>query len=867
MRLHVARPRPVGKPWEKGQGGTIRGWAHIPGILFHHQRSSSAMSFGDAPGEAVPLPAPSTDDTETQDQSGEAVNLGLDHGALSEQAIDVTHTVLPSPLKEHESKAVKSSPPHPTMASRPPPTLAFVERDLWRMLQSLPVPMHRITPKIAVRLVAQILFRFRFLATDVLYDLALVFLRLIVLIFFREIQPRSSYRIPRKGPVIFVGAPHHNQFLDPLLVASEARQVGRRVSFLIAQKSTERPFIGRLSRMLQSIPVRRPADDAKKGKGVLTLHPSGDPTLLQGIGTSFTEQMEARGQIVLPKETEYATVDIVEVLSDTEVRIKKPFTEESALQALKGELPAYRHMKGSPYKCFPYVNQTEMYSSVYKQLSDGGCLCIFPEGGSHDRTDLLPLKAGVVIRALGAMANDPKLDVQIVPVGLSYFHPHKFRSRAVIEFGHPLHVPNALVELFKKGGEEKRQAVADMLDIVFDGLKSVTVRAPDYETLMMIQASRRLLQLPGQHLSLADKVEQNRKLCIGYLQFKDHPKVQALRTSVLTYNKHLKQVGIRDHQVERANRSILRSFALLMYRLGLLTFWGGCALPGAILNAPIIILAKIVSARKAKEALAASQVKVKGRDVLATWKVLVSLGVTPVLYMMYSGIATYYAWRLPIGIWHKRLMPAYMMVGLPIMSYGVIKISEVGVDVYKSLPPLFASLLPGRRRVIERLQRERINLTSQLHTTLRELEPEGWDYTDIASGSYTSKAPPKPDELEMLTRNGRQIDSSGGHSLSHPMNLVDEWLFGWGASRQRGVWGGHRRAVVEDDLGPDYEEALSVYSTRASDSASAQRASHQQGLRRRRSSQDYRQRREQTSSEGHRTPPTKSTPILPAPDM
>jgi 1-acyl-sn-glycerol-3-phosphate acyltransferase len=30
-------------------------------------------------------------------------------------------------------------------------------------------------------------------------------------IFFREIRSRGSYRIPRRGPVIFVAAPHANQ--------------------------------------------------------------------------------------------------------------------------------------------------------------------------------------------------------------------------------------------------------------------------------------------------------------------------------------------------------------------------------------------------------------------------------------------------------------------------------------------------------------------------------------------------------------------------------------------------------------------------------------------------------------------------------
>ena len=87
--------------------------------------------------------------------------------------------------------------------------------------------------------------------------------------------------------------------------------------------------------------------------------------------------------------------------------------------------------------------------------------------------------------ALGAMANDPHVKVKIVPVGLSYFHPHRFRSRAVVEFGTALDVPPELVDMYKEGGSQKREAVSKLLDYIYDALKTVTIRAPDYETLMV----------------------------------------------------------------------------------------------------------------------------------------------------------------------------------------------------------------------------------------------------------------------------------------------------------------------------------------------------------------------------------------------
>lgn len=68
-------------------------------------------------------------------------------------------------------------------------------------------------------------------------------------IFFRDIEARGSHHIPETGPVFFVGAPHANQFLDPIVLN---RHSGRRISYLIAKKSYDRPFIGHLSKFAGS---------------------------------------------------------------------------------------------------------------------------------------------------------------------------------------------------------------------------------------------------------------------------------------------------------------------------------------------------------------------------------------------------------------------------------------------------------------------------------------------------------------------------------------------------------------------------------------------------------------------------------------
>ncbi|ETS59911.1 hypothetical protein PaG_05883 [Moesziomyces aphidis] len=728
--------------------------------------------------------------------------------------------------KEYQRKAkhlslAKSPKPVPHARPGDSPSFQAVLKDFDRLLRSLPIPLHRLVPTIVARIICRVFRSQNIMASNIAFDIALFFWRIIINLFFREIRPRSAWRVPREGPVIFVAAPHHNQFLDPLLLASEVRRAsGRRVAFLIAEKSIKRRFIGAAARIMQSIPVARAADSAKKGQGYISLHPSGDSLLLQGHGTAFKSQLQPKGQIMLPKACGHATVEVVEIISDTEVRIKKELKDARALDMLRGKVPQQdtsKHDKksikaaakamdkvdhdlsdgvGCKYSCLPFVDQTQMYAKVYEKLAEGGCLGIFPEGGSHDRTDLLPLKAGVVIMALGAMSANRDLNVRIVPVGLSYFHPHKFRSRAVVEFGSPIDVPRELVGLFDEGGEGKRKAVGEMMDIVYDGLKGVTLRAPDFETLMVVQAGRRLYRAPGQSLSLGQTVELNRKFIMGYLQFKDEPRVVKLRQEVLQYNKKLRYAGLRDHQVERATRAGWRSLGLLAYRLGLLGLWGGLALPGAVLNSPIIILAKIISHKKAKEALAASQVKVAGRDVLATWKVLVSLGVAPILYSFYAAMATVLAHKYELSPRTRALMPLYTLVVLPTMSYSALKFAEVGIDIYKSLPPLFVSLIPGNHKTILDLQQTRAKISADMHALIDELAPQVWD--DFAENRMlpNAAAPPAPERDALVWK---QKNASGGASndaLSHPLQWMDERLFGWGRRRRSST----RRSMTAEEI-------------------------------------------------------------------
>lgn len=53
--------------------------------------------------------------------------------------------------------------------------------------------------------------------TNWIYDVFLWIFSILVDLFFREVHPRGSWKVPRRGPVIFVAAPHANQVYDETL--------------------------------------------------------------------------------------------------------------------------------------------------------------------------------------------------------------------------------------------------------------------------------------------------------------------------------------------------------------------------------------------------------------------------------------------------------------------------------------------------------------------------------------------------------------------------------------------------------------------------------------------------------------------------
>ncbi|KAJ5904485.1 acyltransferase [Penicillium tannophilum] len=569
-----------------------------------------------------------------------------------------------------------------------------------------------------------------------LYDLVLWLFTCALDLFFREIYPRGAWRIPERGPVLIVAAPHANQFVDSAILMHLLKsQAKRRVSFLIAQKSMNEPYIGTLASCMGALPVVRSMDLTKPGKGRVYLpDPKDDPTLVNGIDTDFTtSEFMTGGSLTVKGPDGPQTASIDEILSATSLRLKKPFDAPFAEDG----------RKGATFKIAPHVDQSRMFSAVYEELSNGGCIGIFPEGGSHDRSNLLPLKAGAALMSLGALAQDPNCGLSIVPCGMNYFHAHKFRSRGVIEFGRPIHVHPDQVEAFKAGGSSKRNAVGSLLETIYEGLESVTQISPDHETLLLVQSTRKLYNPISKKIPLPLVIEFNRRLLKGYTRHRDDPQIKSLRKAVTEYNRRLESLGIKDHQVEWGNleeKPWWLTLITLFYRLSKLLVLSIGTLPGVLLFWPVFVTTKVISEKKRRRALAASVVKLQGHDVVSTWKILVAMGLAPTLYAYYTIIVTvwlrynrydgYYTHSVPWWMAANTYVPNFVplwafamsfYVFMIFVSFAALRFGEVGMDIIKSLPPLLVALNPLSSSSLVKLQAHREMLSERVTKTIDDL--------------------------------------------------------------------------------------------------------------------------------------------------
>mmetsp|Transcript_14214 Transcript_14214/g.17999 ORF Transcript_14214/g.17999 Transcript_14214/m.17999 type:complete len:463 (-) Transcript_14214:277-1665(-) len=455
-------------------------------------------------------------------------------------------------------------------------------------------------------------------------------------------------------------------------------QSPRDIFMLIAASSVKNYALeGFFAKLQKAVPVYRREDSAFSGEGAVRFEASGEETwkaMMEKGAPSFANQgIKVGDQLSIPLDNP-VTVDDENYFKDVRVTISDINSDGVAQVSVCTEYHAVSSLveldgMTSKFKVFPKLDQSKAYEAIFSVLARGDCIGVFPEGGSSDWTQLRKLKVGVAYIALSLKKKYRGLPVTIIPCGLNYISGHRFRSKSLIEFGSPLVISSLLVDRFISGD---KSAVELLTDQINTKLHDVTLNIPPcisgmlnispFESREIIATARRLYQPPTVQLPVEKYLELNRRLANGFSKISDEPKVEKLLGDIREYNIDLQKLYLTDRQLENSPKN---------WKVAFWGMWNLCkqvivllpfifALPGFLLHLPIAMITKWKALSVASRQAARSEVKIEGRDVIASTKIAVGFIVLIAFYLIYAVITGFlFGW-----VWAP-----VAFIGIPLYTY------------------------------------------------------------------------------------------------------------------------------------------------------------------------------------------------------
>lgn len=327
------------------------------------------------------------------------------------------------------------------------------------------------------------------------------------------------------------------------------------------------------------------------------------------------------------------------------------------------------------------------FEHMFGVLTGGGTIGIFPEGLSHDESQLAKLKTGAARLALGAAARTPQ-PITIVPCGLTFIHPKRFRSRVLVQYGTPLTIAPSTAP----------DAVKTVTTDIEAALRRLTINAPDWETVRALDTVRRLYQ--PQEISIEERIELSRRFNTYYGAVAADPRVIEIMARVRAYQQKLDELGITDRELAR-DLSKLEVTGRMLRHLILVAWWLPLSVPGAPLHVPAVAFARIAGPRLTPR-----------KDVIATTKMLIGM---LLVVLSYAVAVSVIGWKL--GFWWAVLAA----VLLPLSGWATLRVLDRLRLVRRAFGVLFRRL--RFRSQVRLLRAERITLAEAVIRVVNEVKP------------------------------------------------------------------------------------------------------------------------------------------------
>jgi glycerol-3-phosphate O-acyltransferase/dihydroxyacetone phosphate acyltransferase len=210
----------------------------------------------------------------------------------------------------------------------------------------------------------------------------------------------------------------------------------------------------------------------------------------------------------------------------------------------------------------------DTFTGIYNILKDNGNLVVFSEGICVQEKRLQKLRKGTARMAFGA-EEKYGLDVHIVPVGINYTYPSKFRKEVMINFHEPFSI-KVLKDDYKANPAKALLAFNERVD---SSLRKEVIIIEDpkndwlAEHLLIMERNNYVLPFFQWRFDTDDRrmLEKTLSEKINYISNTDKESLDLLTLKVKTYHNILENNRLKDETFARKlDYGLLRSLAIVV---------------------------------------------------------------------------------------------------------------------------------------------------------------------------------------------------------------------------------------------------------------------------------------------------------------
>ncbi|KAF8756979.1 Phosphate acyltransferase [Rhizoctonia solani] len=420
-----------------------------------------------------------------------------------------------------------------------------------------------------------------------------------------------------------------------------------------------------------------------------------------------------------------------------------------------------------------------LFRATFEALAQGEIVGVFPEGTSYTEPQIVQVKDGVAWSALEYMkwnrlkkekGEKTHPDAVVIPVGIVYTEKSRYRSGVIVEFGKPITVDQYEAQFLSDEEGAPRACAKDLTKRIKSQMLSLTINAPDWDTLYSAKMARSLLWPRARSLSLDDFVPVSQVLIDAFSDPDSSPLFESTKKALLTYYSLLESSKLThealadlplprtlDPSVDTPLPSRLSTLAVLLKDTIATTIRLPFFVLPALIHIPAYILCRLLARMVEEEEESQAQMKIFGgifAMAIMTYPVIflflwAFLWLTPVGALLAAGLvwllAVYHvsiiddnyeqSWdlsRAAVEPWTKPrerpanewIMPASVDTNPPVTK---VKQDEAG-GVPKVVPPKPTSIHPkGKKRpasrgLIRHVLRARLHASRALASYLEELQ-------------------------------------------------------------------------------------------------------------------------------------------------